>query len=138
MGQLEDFLKGTMLPEVSDRLLEEWGKDEDSAAAGRETQGSKRRQINDDDREWLRRLTGEPGWQILMWLIDSTIEARQESAILLSQTDPIANRDMIAHEWTYVAAMKEVARILRGRVKSEIEELLRRQRGNGNGEVLGE
>lgn len=90
-----------------------------------------------DDRDWLRRLTVEPGWQILMWLIDSTIEAREESAILLSQTNPIANKDKMAQEWTYVAVMKEVAKILRGRVRHEIEVLLQQQ-GENDGEILGE
>lgn len=140
MGQLEDYLKGVALSPALERLRR--GEDPEEPEAQPDPQqavtGKRKRSINNDEREWLRRLTVEPGWQILMWLIDSTIEAREEAAIILSQTDPITNKDQMVKEWTYIASMKEVAKVIKGRVQREIEVLMKQKGVNEDGEILGE
>jgi hypothetical protein len=137
MPLLDDFLDGKTLPGVQARLDEDKDEPEPEPDPAPRA-GAKKRTINNDEREWLRRLTVEPGWPILMWLVDSLIEAREESAILLSQTDPLTNQNAMVKEWTYIASMKEVAKVMRDRVRHEIEVLRQQEGKKANGEVLGE
>lgn len=141
MGQLEDFLQGKPLNDALAALKD--GEDPDRKKGPQAVEEganpkSKRQRLNNDDREWLRRLTLEPGWNILMWLLDSAIEQREESAKLLSQQDPVNHQAEIITAWTYTAAFKEVARLMRDRIRAEIQ-FLQLQQGSDeeNGEVLG-
>lgn len=136
MGKLEDFLAGVPLTEENAALQRGEEPQESTPQANQSNEGaSKRGPLSNDERDWLKRLTGEPGWAILMRLLENSIEDRQERAILLSQTDPIANQAEMAKQWTYVAAMKEAARTIRERIKEEIALLTL---GENDGTVLGE
>lgn len=76
--------------------------------------------FNDDTREWLRRLTKEPGWPILVQLIDSYVQQAEESAKILSQDNPLKNRNEVANQWAYVTCLKLVRMNLLGRIEAEI------------------
>jgi hypothetical protein len=66
------------------------------------------RDLTDVDREHLRRLLFEPGWRVVLRVLDRLI-ARQETAMrLLSEDDPLGNRDGLAQGWAYVAMGKRV------------------------------
>jgi hypothetical protein len=85
--------------------------------------GAKKTELDDDDREWLKRLVVEPGWSVLMRLLDSNIARREQAAVTLSQVDPVKNKDEIVTAWTYVGAMKETKVSILGLIQVEIDKL---------------
>lgn len=114
MGQLEDFLERKPLNERLKRLSE--GEDEDDlispAAAEREIAHVGRadaanRPLDDNDRESLRRLTLEPGWPILLKMIDNRIQTQEDAVKAQSKRDPFA-KDENAANWAYVGVMEQV------------------------------
>lgn len=73
-------------------------------------------ELTSEDIEWLRRLTHEPGFSILISLLNQAIQKREDSAKLLSSVDPLANRDEIIKQWTYIACFKEVMNDIRAMI----------------------
>jgi hypothetical protein len=65
-------------------------------------------ELTTEDREWLRRLINEPGFSVLLRLLNRTILKREEGAKLLSSNDPFGDKDRIIKEWAYIACFKAV------------------------------
>lgn len=133
---LDDYLAGKPLDATNAALMRgEEPEDATARAKSPETAKLTPRALTNDEREWLRRLTREPGWPILMLLLENAIGERQQHAIVLSQTDPLNQQKEVAAEWAAVASLRRAAQVIRDRVSSEIQLLTL---GEESGEVLGE
>lgn len=104
-GDLEKFLQGKPLNEENAALMQ--GR-EPATEFESETKAKDLDGLSTEDREWLRRLTNEPGFNVLLRLLNRTILRREESAKLLSSSDPFGDRDRIIKEWAYIACFKAV------------------------------
>jgi hypothetical protein len=146
MGKLEDFLNGVPLNDENAKLRSLY-YDEDFVRTLKDNlpkanHGAKQldnvplEEFNDDDREWLRRLSGEPGWQILRRFVNTGIAQRERKAVLMSQQDPIGNAGNLVKEWAYVASMKDAVRLIFDRVDQEVLVLQQKQDGD-EGEIDG-
>lgn len=80
---------------------------ETSSYAGRREQG---REPTPEEITWVHKLRGEPGYSILLRLLNLRVQKREESASLLSQQDPLGQKDDIAKNWAYIACFKQVIR----------------------------
>ena len=58
------------------------------------------------EREALKELRQGPGWGGLQRIMQKAIRTHEESAILLSQEDPLGKQSEIAQEWAYVKIFK--------------------------------
>jgi hypothetical protein len=75
------------------------------------------------EREALKELRQGPGWGGLQRILQKAIRTHEESAILLSQEDPLGKQSEIAQEWAYVKIFKRVHLEVNLLVEAEIEEL---------------
>jgi hypothetical protein len=89
---LEKFLKGEALSPYIVAIRD--GLEDDSPEAGeivrqvvREFGGNYA--PSDDDREHLRRLLTEPGWHVLLKLLDNDIQSSEDAAKRESQRNPL-------------------------------------------------
>ena len=64
--------------------------------------------IDDDDREHLRRLTLEPGWAVLLKLLDTDIRKAEDAMKDASLDRPLSNPSELASGWADVAKMKAI------------------------------
>lgn len=78
------------------------------------------RDLTNDEREDLKRLTFEPGWAVLQRLKLKALRLKEHSATLQSQLDPLKNRDTIAETWAYMAIWKRLITELDAMVDLEI------------------
>lgn len=69
-----------------------------------------------DLKEWFEL----PGWQLYLRLTERTSLFYQKRAISLSQTDPLNNRDTIAHAWAYSNMARGLAAELEAMVVAEV------------------
>lgn len=79
--------------------------------------------VDDHDREWLKRLQNEPGYLILMRLLQNIVLRYENSAKLLSQTDPLGNKDALAAAWAYAGVAKMIKNELEREVAAEIAKI---------------
>lgn len=119
----EAFLRGEPLtPELA--KLKEQGQFEPEPAAKPEIhQESTEIEFSDRERKYLQKLRKEPGWPVFLRLLEKDIHMRERSAMLLSQNDPLLNRDRIANEWSYVAIYKQMDRRIENLINEEILKL---------------
>jgi len=82
--------------------------------------------LTDDDREHLRRLKFEPGWAVLLRLIDKQIKTQEDGAKLLSMGDPLGNRDQVSQLWAYVAMLKRARDTMVASLEEEVRRLAER------------
>lgn len=109
-SQLEDYLRGVPLTEELGNLAAT-GADRPASGGINPPPGAGPRRpatLSAEDREWLRRLTTEPGWIILLHTLDASLARHTQDAIALSEHDPIANASQIIKAWTYVKSFREV------------------------------
>lgn len=116
-SQLEKFLTGQPLSEENAALME--GREPAAEAIFKQDQAESG-PLTDDDRTWLRRLVNEPGFAVLLRLLNSTIIHREESAKVLSSIDPFGQKDKIASEWAYIACFKAIMKEIRMIVESTL------------------
>jgi hypothetical protein len=129
MSDLDKFLKNEPLNPRMAKLMK--GEEDEEAAdpeqapvrAGRDT-----RELDDDDREHLRRLTLEPGWPILLRLLDRSIERLKTAAEQSSLDNPLGNRDAVAQGWAYVSMMKNARASVESMAKNEVRKLEDKQK----------
>jgi hypothetical protein len=103
-SQLEKFLKGEPLtPE-----LEQLAARVQVASKG-ETKDSPEPEesVSRSDRERLKRLFNDPGWEILMRLLDQRLDSARQKAVLISEQSPEEVVGM-KEAWTYIKAFKAV------------------------------
>jgi hypothetical protein len=79
--------------------------------------------VDDYDREWLKRLQNEPGYLILMRLLQNIVLRYENSAKLLSQTDPLGHKDELAAAWAYAGVAKMIKNELEREVAAEIAKI---------------
>jgi len=87
------------------------------------------RPLTHGERDKLRKWRGDPGWMVFQRLLERSIKNRLQSATLLSQTDPLSNRDRIATEWAYVGIWKMTRAQIEAMVEEEIAKLTEDARG---------
>lgn len=118
MNDLEKFIKGEPL---NDRLAAlKNGPEEEEEQPVRAPVARNLRELDDDDREHLRRLRLEPGWPIFLRVLDRAIKGQEDLVKDTSMDDPLANRDRLAADWAYVATMKKFRMMAVNLVEAEI------------------
>lgn len=110
---LEDYLNRKE-PPVTD--AEAIAMKDPAAAIGQHITYNHGGPIDEHDREWLKRLQNEPGYLILMRLLQNIVLRYENSAKLLSQTDPLGNKDALAAAWAYAG----VAKLIKGELEREV------------------
>lgn len=124
-SELENYLAGLPLDDQVAALME--GRDpaldpalqrSESTTVGEAKANED--ELTDDDREWLRRLIHEPGFNILLRLLNSAIAKREKGVTVLSSQDPLSNKERIVAEWAYVACFKTVMRDIQLMVQEQI------------------
>jgi hypothetical protein len=146
MSQFDDFLEGKPLtPELALlRAGEDRGQVSPPPAAGKEMDfASPDRELTDAERLDLRQMYHHPGWRVMQRLQQRTLRAREKTVMILSQEDPLGNRDKIAESWAYLAIWKEQCLAHDVMIQNELAVLrsheldeLKRQEGNNSASIL--
>lgn len=128
---LDDYLKGKPLtPEMAEMMA----ASEEVEQVVAQVRNPRRTAITDDDRYHLKALRGQPGWEVLIRVLENAIVEQQESVILLSQSDPLRNKEGIALEWAYLACMRWAKR----KLESALAEEMNLAKEDTENEILGE
>ena len=121
MAKLEDFLQGKPLNERMGRLMA--GEEDDDAEAPSPQPEARNyadgTAITNDDREHLRHTLAGHGWQVLLKLLDTALQAQEDAARRLS-LQRTSSKDEIAATWQTVAANREARMALVGLAEAEI------------------
>ena len=128
-GNLDDYLKGKPMTAELARLA---AGDEDVEDPGTSPAyspgpshvipfGPPSRLIDDDDREHLRRLLLEPGWPILLKLLDRRLQLQEDAAKAATKINPFAPEN--AAQWAAVAALERVRHEMVTLAESEVAQL---------------
>lgn len=118
---LDDYLKGRPLSaEHAEMMLESEAEQQPVYVAQDEP---KRTKFSEDERHYLNKLRNEPGWEVLKRVLDNAILRQQDSAIVLSQNDPLRNKDEIALQWGYLTCLRWAARQIEYEVDLELRQL---------------
>ena len=79
--------------------------------------------VTESDRDWLKRLQNEPGYLVLLRMFENIVQRYENSAKLLSQTDPLGNKDALAAAWAYAGVAKAIKEELEREVAAEIAQI---------------
>ena len=122
-GNLDDYLKGKPMTAELARLAAGVDEDEPEAPANVvQMRGPQAvRPIDDDDREHLRRLLLEPGWPILLKLLDRRLQLQEDAAKAATKINPFAPEN--AAQWAAVAALERVRHEMVTLAESEVAQL---------------
>ena len=122
MNQFEKYLKGVPLNEELAALK---NGEMEQVHIHRAVEQSRvdHRELDDLDREHLRRLRVEPGWPIFLNLIDKDIKTQEDMVKDSSMDNPLGNRERIAEDWAYVAIMKRVRNRAVSLIDAEVKKL---------------
>jgi hypothetical protein len=85
---LENYLKGAPLNDELARMMQEQAEESEPESS---EEGADKEQITSDDRENIRRLLTDPGWRVLLQLLDSQITRLEDAARANSLRDPFAH-----------------------------------------------
>ena len=77
-------------------------------------------EIGPYERVWLKRLQNEPGYLILFKLMNNIVQHFEKNASLLSQADPLGNKDAVANAWAYAGVAKGIKEQLEKNIAMEI------------------
>lgn len=117
--RLEDFLHGVIPPEL-ERLRDE---DQDDAAPENIPVSGHRSnslgKIDDDDREHLKRLRVEPGWAVLLKLLDNFIH-EQEDAMKRASKE---NAQKAVQGWTELGAFERARNKIVSMIDAEVAKI---------------
>ena len=124
MSDLEKYLKGEPLNEHMAALMEEPAEAEE-VLSSQFSVLSKNDPITDDDREHLRRLLVEPGWQVLMQLLDSDLARQEDVAKRQSLRDPLGlnSETPLNALWAQVAYQRKAREMIVSLAEAEIAKL---------------
>lgn len=122
MGQLEDYIRGVPLTEENAALMrgEEPAALRPAITSERQAKRILTGELTDEERKWLRRLYHDPGYEIFLKLLNSTVHDREESAKFLSSNDPFGNTETVIREWAYIACFKIVIRDMQALVSDNM------------------
>ena len=125
MPSLEDYLNGVPLTPELARLrdgIPDTPEPEPMGIPAWEPDNIER-PLNDSEREDLAKLLTDPGWRVLQRLRKKYLRQMEREAILLSQTNPLANEHSIAIGWANLAAFKLQMRLDTGVIEEEVQQL---------------
>lgn len=125
-GSFERYLKGEPINEQMAALAR--GEEEPESQPQATEQRRDTRQLDDDDREHLHRLTLEPGWNVLLRVIDRDLQTQEDQTRALSMEDPLGNRDAVTNGWAYMAMMRRFRSRITSLVSVEVKLLESRGR----------
>ena len=123
MSDLEKYLKGEPLTEDLARLQrgEEAGVPVEQRIVIHDFRATG--SLDDDDREHLRRLSLEPGWAVLLKLLDTDMQKSEDAMKVVSLDRPLANPSELASGWADVAKMKEIRTRMVQLIDAEVQKL---------------
>ena len=135
---LEDYLSGRPLNE---RLAKLASGEREEQTAEAEGAGSihlvAAGGLDDNEREHLRQLTFEPGWLILLNLLDKVIQEKENQTRRNSKVNPLENATALAGEWARLGNWEEFRRLIVSTVDAEIQKLKGKEDEASDGEILG-
>jgi hypothetical protein len=121
MAKLEDFIAGKPLNERMGRLMA--GEEDDDAEAQSPTPVARTyadgTAITNEDREHLRYTLAGHGWQVLLKLLDTALQAQEDAARRLSLDRRVPKEEKLA-AWETVAANREARMAMVGLAEAEI------------------
>jgi hypothetical protein len=124
VANLEDYLLGKPLSDRMARLMR--GDDEEETgeeAAPRRENYADGTPITDQDRDHLRRMLTSAGWQVLVKLLDTSLQRQEDAARQDSLRSPLSRKDEIATQWADLAANKKARNEIVILAEGEIEKL---------------
>lgn len=131
---LEAFLKGEPLNEEMERLMK--GEEDEPVVEMEAVHGPRNYAdgvpITDHDREYVRKLLTEPGWRVLLKLLDTEISGLEDAARAGSLRDPFAHEHNSA-AWADASYTKRAREKLEQIAEHEVLKLRKRK----DGAVLG-
>jgi hypothetical protein len=128
MSDLDKYLKGAPLTEELAALKD--GEDPLPEPEVSDDDGL----ITDDDREHLKRLLVDPGWPVLLKLLDSDIERREDAAKRSSLRNPLGiSEGGLQTMWADVAYFKKARDLMVGMAEAEVERLKEKKKWQGTG-----
>lgn len=124
MSQFEDYLQGKPLtPELAAMKR---GEDPEGAPASRASKiavmpGGKAvaRELDDNDRESLRRLKLEPGWPILLRMLDMRLQNQEDAVKRASKDSPFDGK--VPGLWAEIKALEAVRLSITAMIDNEIQ-----------------
>lgn len=131
-GTLEDYLQGNPLTERIARLMETGDDEEnfDSEIEESPQQSNPRKgHLDDNDREHIRRLLVDPGWQVLLQLLDSDIQRLEDAARKRSLENPFGLEN--GRMWAEAAGLRIARNRIVNRAQSETAKLEAKKKKNG-------
>lgn len=137
MPKLNDYLEGKPLNKRLERLAA--GEDEIDAKENSAIHLVDAKGLDRYEREDLKKLTFEPGWPILLNLLDKAIQEKENLLRRSSKVNPLENANFLAGEWAKLASFEEFRRMMVAVVDTEIEKLGAKkvEDEGGDGEILG-
>jgi hypothetical protein len=72
------------------------------------------------ERVWLKRLQNEPGYLLIFKMLNNIVQRFENSARLLSITDPLGNKDAVANAWAYAGVAKALKEQLEREIAMEV------------------
>jgi hypothetical protein len=124
MNTLEDYLAGKPLSPRLERLMR--GEDEEPADDQRPTTSDRSyadgTPVTDADREHLRRTVSTAGWQVLLKLLDTSLQSQEDAARRMSK-DAATPNEQIVTAWRDLAGASKARNGLLALVESEVGKL---------------
>jgi hypothetical protein len=77
-------------------------------------------ELSDDERRHLSYVLKHPGHEVLKKIQRAYIDAVKGSALAISTSDPLGNKDEVLKQWTYVAVAEEFIRQVENGVSFEL------------------
>ena len=112
--KLEDFLAGKPLNPRMAALMKGEEEDDDQRPATDDQRPSSYADgtpVTDQEREHLRRMLGTAGWQVLLKLLDTTLQNQEDAARRLSLQRATPEGEITA-AWKTVAANREARNVI--------------------------
>ena len=66
-------------------------------------------EISDDERDELLLMIRQPGYPVLLKILQSFVDAQFESAQHISANDPLNNRESVINAWLYATTARSIA-----------------------------
>ena len=95
-------------------------------------------ELSDDNREELQAMMRQPGYLVLLKIMDGYVAAMKDGAAAVSLQDPLSNAKRIARAWSYALIAQNMRTSLENGVKLELEVLQFNKNEAINGEALAE